>query len=683
MNIWENFYNKVFPAKLIDHTNYIDARHPYSDQEFSYSEIKRAIQRCKKNKAPGPDAILNEHLQHLPPPWIKYITTLMNMIWSSHRIPTGWPSALLTVIHKKGARDDPSNYRGIALINNILKILTKLIQRRLYSWAEDIKLIPDEQAGFRRSRSCLDNSFTIFTALQSKIRLEGSVYYCILVDFSRAFDSVPHHFLWAKLFKLGISGTIIRTVQAIYEKANIQLKINGENSKPFEVTEGVLQGDKLSPTLFIVYIADLIDFLDSKGIQGINIGLNCLRTLLFADDAVFFAGSIKEVKKTLRCLVEYFEANKLKVHTGKTQILVCRSSGRIRKKEKDTFQYKDQPIKSVSQYNYPGTIIDNAVRGKFAANEAANKAKVATGTTLSILAKAKADSWQARVKIFNSLVAPTMLYGAEIWGLDYLDLIDKTQTDYYKKILQLPRNTPGYMVRLETGITNLSIATLKQTWRWAVKILKMEDHRWPKRCLYNLCNLLQNPECQKRFNWVARFDLLLQELGLQRMFTNLNPVYWEKNQDKFLNAALERARRMDYEYYLRSSSLQMQLVWRKEAVTPRFLKIRWPIHLTRIVSQLRLANSHSCRIFCFDQCLQLIPKALCRTCGTELETVDHILSRYKTLEDLRQRFLSRFTKFFPPNLLSFYILESHHIVDIENITRFLAASIHRRSCQIF
>ncbi|KAH0563661.1 hypothetical protein KQX54_003984 [Cotesia glomerata] len=170
----------------------------------------------------------------------------------------------------------------------------------------------------------------------------------------------------------------------------------------------------------------------------------------------------------------------------------------------------------------------------------------------------------------------------------------------------------------------------------------MEDHRWPKRCLLNLCNLLQNPECQKRFNWVARFDLLLQELGLQGMFTNLNPVYWEKNQDKFLNAALERARRMDYECYLRSSSLQMQLIWRKEAVTPRFLKMRWPIHLTRMLSQLRLANTHCCRIFCFDQCLQLIPKALCRTCGTEPETVDHILSRCKTLEDLRQRHLRRF-----------------------------------------
>ncbi|CAG5093186.1 Similar to LINE-1 reverse transcriptase homolog (Nycticebus coucang) [Cotesia congregata] len=349
---------------------------------------------------------------------------------------------------------------------------------------EDTNLLAIKASLVRHQKYCRKTSFTLVNleilrslkkALKKTRKQNIERYYQNIrdtlartnkpADFCRAFDSVPHHLLWAKLFKLGISGKIIRTVQAIYEKVNIQLKINGENFKPFDVTEGVLQGGKLSPTLFILYIEDLIDFLDSKGIQGINIGLNYLRTLLFADDAVFFAGSIKEVKKTLCCLEEYFEANKLKVHTEKTQILVCRSSGRIRKKEKDTFQYNDQPIKSVSQYNHLGTIIDSGVKGKFAANEAANKAKVATGTALSILAKAKADSWQARVKIFNSLVAPTMLYGAEIWGLDYLELIDKTQTDYYKKILQLPRNTPGYMIRLETGITHLSITTLKQTWR--------------------------------------------------------------------------------------------------------------------------------------------------------------------------------------------------------------------------
>ncbi|KAH0540171.1 hypothetical protein KQX54_013910 [Cotesia glomerata] len=83
---------------------------------------------------------------------------------------------------------------------------------------------------------------------------------------------ISHHLLWTKLFKLGIRGKIIRTVRAIYEKANIQLKMNEENSKLFEITEGILQVGKLSLTLlFILYIADLIDFLDDNGSKALTL----------------------------------------------------------------------------------------------------------------------------------------------------------------------------------------------------------------------------------------------------------------------------------------------------------------------------------------------------------------------------------------------------------------------------
>lgn len=264
---WENFYSKIYPPRNSNTSEFNDEPHHYLDTDFSYREIKYTIRKSKKNKSPGPDAVLNEHIQHLPPCWLVYLKSLLNKIWHSEEIPQSRPTAHLTLIHEKGPKENPSNYRGIALLNNLLKILTSIIQRRINHWMEDTKIVPEEQAGFRSGRSCLDQIFTITTALQSKIRLEGNAVYCIFIDFRRAFDSVPHNLLWNKLFKLGVSGKTIRTIRAIYEEAKIQLRVDGNLSKKFDVTERVLQGDKLSPTLFILRYRRLTRISPIEGIR--------------------------------------------------------------------------------------------------------------------------------------------------------------------------------------------------------------------------------------------------------------------------------------------------------------------------------------------------------------------------------------------------------------------------------
>lgn len=192
---WETYYEKIFPARTVDNTEFFDVYHLPLDATFTYREVKKLITRSKKNKSPGPDGIQNEHLQHLPPIWIKYLVYILNKIWNTEQIPQSWPLTTISVLHKKDMKDDPANYRGIALLNNLLKLLTAIIQRRLDSWIEDINLLPEEQAGFRKGRSCLDQIFTTTTSVQSKIRMKGSVVYCIFVDFTRAFDSKPHQLL--------------------------------------------------------------------------------------------------------------------------------------------------------------------------------------------------------------------------------------------------------------------------------------------------------------------------------------------------------------------------------------------------------------------------------------------------------------------------------------------------------
>lgn len=89
---------------------------------------------------------------------IDYLHSLFNMILEYEHIPTDWSQSKIACIYKKGDRKDPNNYCGtIALINCLTKFFTQLLNARINDWAEKGKLIPEEQAGFRKGRGCIDH----------------------------------------------------------------------------------------------------------------------------------------------------------------------------------------------------------------------------------------------------------------------------------------------------------------------------------------------------------------------------------------------------------------------------------------------------------------------------------------------------------------------------------------------
>ncbi|CAG5073502.1 Similar to X-element\ORF2: Probable RNA-directed DNA polymerase from transposon X-element (Drosophila melanogaster), partial [Cotesia congregata] len=90
-----------------------------------------------------------------------YLETLLNICRIKEDVPEQWVTASLSMLYKKGKKEEPSNYRGIALINNIFKILTSILQRCLDRWLENCQILPEEQTGFRKNRGCLDQIFTL------------------------------------------------------------------------------------------------------------------------------------------------------------------------------------------------------------------------------------------------------------------------------------------------------------------------------------------------------------------------------------------------------------------------------------------------------------------------------------------------------------------------------------------
>lgn len=179
---------------------------------------------------------------------------LFNKIIATETLPSDWSKIVVVMLFKKGTATDPGNHRRIALVNCIIKIFTQIINRRIRKWAEKEKLIPDEQAGFQQGKSCADNVYNLIELLQTQTRFRGASAWILFIDFKKRFDSVPHKKLWLKLATLGLSPKMINIVKSLYDNASIQVKSGDKLINDIQVTQGVLQGEVLSPLLFTLYL---------------------------------------------------------------------------------------------------------------------------------------------------------------------------------------------------------------------------------------------------------------------------------------------------------------------------------------------------------------------------------------------------------------------------------------------
>ena len=116
--------------------------------QFLQEEVRDAINKMKKDKAPGIDGITTELLQGGGEAVVKAMHTLVTKIQQEEEIPEDWAKSTIVPIYKrKGDPQDCKNYRGISLQSIPWKVFTKMIQNRMKQYVE--RALGEEQAGFR------------------------------------------------------------------------------------------------------------------------------------------------------------------------------------------------------------------------------------------------------------------------------------------------------------------------------------------------------------------------------------------------------------------------------------------------------------------------------------------------------------------------------------------------------
>ena len=175
------------------------------------------------------------------------------------------------------------NYRGISLLSCISKLYSSIMNKRITQYLEENDILAEEQNGFRSGRSCEDHVFT----LSSVIRNNTSVF-TAFIDLKKAFDFVDRNMLLYKLLQTNINGKMYDSIKNIYAHTTSCIRINDKLTEWFDCRSGVRQGDCLSPTIFSIFINDLVSEINDLDI-GIDLNGTKLSLLLYADDICFLA----------------------------------------------------------------------------------------------------------------------------------------------------------------------------------------------------------------------------------------------------------------------------------------------------------------------------------------------------------------------------------------------------------
>ena len=475
------------PVTFNDSTTHVD-RIPNSFVLFPMSggEICKIIQSFKSK---------GSHLHTIPSFIFKQIAglispvlaNLINISFAQGVFPDCLKIARVIPIFKSGEKDSILNYRPISTNNFISKVYERAMFNRLTNFLNKYNVINKEQFGFRKGCSTGDAIVKYTEAAYDAIN-DGDYLLAVLLDFSKAFDTVNHDILLKKLSLVGVRGVSLQWFRSYLSSRRQYVCIDDSCSSTLPIGIGVPQGSILGPLLFLIYINDMCRCSGD------------LKFVHFADDTTVFMRGRNldnlhvEVNRQLCKVDSWLCANKLSLNIKKTSFMVHSFRSKI---TDHSISIRGIKIDRVVKAKFLGVIIDDCLKFKDQIKTVINKVSKSSGIMWKL---SRVMPPGILIKLYYALIYPFLTYGIESWGSSGKTLLTRLSRRQKRCVKLLNKPTTGITLDI---FRILKIFPLEDIFKYfvCVKFYKYVILKKELSFHNRVCSLQINHEFETRFKY--------------------------------------------------------------------------------------------------------------------------------------------------------------------------------------
>ena len=329
MNEFSSFYSNIYYKKTVADANYAPREEllnvfklrnskrikkitkMFKNSPIGEEEVKQAINKFKKNSAPGSDGLTSDLYKSHSNFFAPLLAELFNSICYNKAAPRSFLISIIKLIPKIENSLNVDEFRPISLLNTDLKILSHVLASHIRDSLNN--LIRKHQLAYLPKRS-IHTAIIRARLAQEKLGKSNCV---VAIDFSKAFDRTDRDYILNVLTAIGCPEIITSLISIIYTDTKAMIEIGGYLSRPIRVDNGIKQGCPLSALLIILGMEPLLQAIRYNNSIKSN---QALKIVAYADDISVF---IKRacIGNLLDEINKFNLISKLALNVDKTKVL--------------------------------------------------------------------------------------------------------------------------------------------------------------------------------------------------------------------------------------------------------------------------------------------------------------------------------------------------------------------------
>jgi ribonuclease HI len=497
-------------------------------------QLERAIGKLAPDKAPGPDEITNRVLKKNLNALQAHLLALAQACMDTGHFPSAYKQSLTVVLRKPNKPDytKPNAYRPIALECTIGKVLESIITELLSYLIETHDLLPANHFGSRPQRTTEDAMMVLSENIHRAWKRK-EIYTVVFMDVAGAFNNVHHNRLLHNMKQRRIPHQLVRLVKSFLTERTTQLRFNGVTSAKINIEAGIPQGSPLSPILFMIYNAELLEIP-----RATELALGYIDDIAYGISGLSAQGNVERLQEILAKSEEWKEKHGAQFEPSKYMLIHFTRNSRLDVTAE--IRLNNTTITPVKEARYLGVIFDQKLKFRSHLDHATKKGTKFALALSSIARITWGTSFKYARRLYTAVIRPRIQYGAAIWhrpgdtrnspATSQVKSLTTVQRLAMKTITGCFRTTSTAALQHETDLLPIELELRKQITKYLTRVQTLPSKHPTKSLLLSAARQRKEPNG----TFISNLEHLVKQypeytantIMMEEIEPFINPPWW-------------------------------------------------------------------------------------------------------------------------------------------------------------